>query len=228
VTGAWGVAIWWDFGYELEQLAHRIPMSHGTQAGADEMARFYTETIPEAAVAWLRRSGARYVVVDPQGPMFAGEHRSRLPVQIRMLERNLDTYLQTLFQRDSEGNMEPLPVYLPTYYQTMVSRLYVEDGEAVAGTGPLVFETTPTKGPGGKTVELIVASRHFASEAEAAVYVEQRRFARLTVGCLNPAESCFALPAVKGLKRVFSSDLLPISQDRPVRAVKIFQVTAPD
>ena len=124
--------------------------------------------------------------------------------------------------------MESLPVYLPTYYQTLVSRLFLADGEAVAGTGPWVFETEPTKTPTGKNVELIVSSRHFASEADAAGYLNQRRFARLTVGCLDPAESCFALPAVKGLKRVFSSDLLPISPDRVVRAVKIFQVTAPD
>jgi hypothetical protein len=45
------------------------------------------------------------------------------------------------------------------------------------------------------------------------------------VGCLNPGKSCFALPAVKGLTRVFSSDPLPISRGRVVRAVKIFAVT---
>ena len=228
VTGAWGVAIWWDFGYELEQLAHRIPMSNGTQEGAGQMARFYTETIPEAAVGWLRRSGARYVVVDPQGPMFAGESHSRFPVQVRMLGRNLDTYLQTLFQRDPEGKMKSMPVYLPTYYQTMVSRLYLADGEAVAGTGPWVFETEPTKEPNGKTVELIVTSRHLASEAEVTDYREQRPFARVTVGCLDPVKSCFTLPAVKGLQRVFSSDLLPLSPNRVVHAVKIFQVMEPD
>jgi hypothetical protein len=37
-----------------------------------------------------------------------------------------------------------------------------------------------------------------------------------------------ALPAVAGLQRVFSSDPLPVSAERRVRAVKIFQVTPPD
>jgi len=110
----------------------------------------------------------------------------------------------------------------------MVSRLYLADGEAVAGTGPWVFETEPTKGPNGKTVELIVTSRHLASEAEVADYREQRPFARVTVGCLDPVKSCFTLPAVKGLQRVFSSDLLPFSPNRVVHAVKIFQVTDRD
>ena len=223
--GGWGVAVWWDRGYALEELAHRIPMSNGTQAGAEEMARFYTETIPEAAVAWLRRSGARYVVVDPQAPLFAGENRSRFPVQIRMLGRNLDNYVQFLVERDSEGELKTRPVYLPTYYQTMAARLYLANGEAVDGAGPWVFETEPTSAGKGGTVELIVASRHFATEAEAAGYLAERRFARLTVGCLDPGKSCVALPAVKGLKCVFSSDPLPLSPKRAVRAVKIFQVT---
>jgi len=223
-AGAWGVAIWWDRSYAMEQLSHRIPMSNGTQAGADEMARLYTETIPEAAVSWLRRSGARYVVVDPQGPLFDGISRSRLPVQLRMLGRNLDTYIQTVVQRDDDGGTRTLDVYLPTYYQTLVARLYLADGEAVDGTGPWVFETAPTSGPKGKTVELVVSSRHFDSEAEATGYLAQHASSRLTVGCLNPAKSCVSLPAVKGLKLVFSSDPLPLAPGHRVRAVKIFQV----
>jgi asparagine N-glycosylation enzyme membrane subunit Stt3 len=223
-AGAWGVAIWWDRSYAMEQLSHRIPMSNGTQAGADEMARLYTETIPEAAVSWLRRSGARYVVVDPQGPLFDGISRSRLPVQLRMLGRNLDTYIQTVVQRDDDGGTRTLDVYLPTYYQTLVARLYLADGEAVDGTGPWVFETAPTSGPKGKTVELVVSSRHFDSEAEAAGYLAQHTSSRLTVGCLNPGKSCVSLAAVKGLKRVFSSDPLPLEPGRRVRAVKIFEV----
>jgi asparagine N-glycosylation enzyme membrane subunit Stt3 len=223
-AGAWGVAVWWDRGYSLEELAHRIPMSNGTQSGAEDMARFYTETIPEAAVGWLRRSGARYVVVDPEAPLFAGENNSRFPVQIRMLGRNLDSYLQTLTERTSGGETKARPIYLPTYYRTMAARLYLADGEAVDGTGPWVFETEPTKGRNGKTVETIVASRHFASEEAAAGYLAERQFARLTVGCLDPGKSCVALPAVSGIRRVFSSDPLPISPERPVRAVKVFEV----
>jgi dolichyl-diphosphooligosaccharide--protein glycosyltransferase len=224
-AGSWGVAIWWDRAYAMELLSHRIPMSNGTQSGADAMARFYTETIPEAAVDWLRRSGARYVVVDPLAPLFAGENHSRFPIQIRMLGRNLDTYLQTLVQRNEDGEWKSLPVYLPTYYQTMAAHLYLSDGQAVDGDGPWVFETTPTQGPRGKTVELIVSSRHFDTESAADAYLRGRPSARLTVGCLNPGKSCFALPAVKGLKRVFSSDPVPISRGRVVRAVKIFAVT---
>ena len=222
-AGRWGVAIWWDRAYAMEQLSHRIPMSNGTQSGADDMARLYAETIPEAAVGWLRRTGARYVVVDPVGLLF-GENRSRFPTQIRMLGRHLDSYVQVLAENDGKGGLKSLPVYLPTYYQTLAARLYLADGEAVAGTGPWVFETAPTKGPRGRNVELVLSSRHFNHETEAAEYLSERQSARLTVGCLDAAKSCVAQAAVKGLRRVFSSDPLPLSPLTPVRAVKIFQV----
>ena len=223
----WGVAVWWEHGYAVEQIARRIPMANGTQSGANGMARFFTETIPEAAVGWLRRAGARYVIVDPTTPLFAGANRSRFPVQLQILGRSLSDYVQVLVQRTSEG-ARPLPVYLPTYYQTMAARLYLADGEAVAGFGPWVFETERIRARDGKPGELILSGRHFASEAEAGVYLVEHSFARLTVGCLDPGKSCVALPAVKGLKRVFSSDPLPVSAERTVRAVKIFQVMPRD
>ena len=188
------------------------------------MARLYLETIPEAAVGWMRRSGARYIVVDPVQLMFGGENRSRFPTQLRMLGRRLDGYMQILAENDGKGGMKSLPVYLPTYYQTLAARLYLADGEAVAGTGPWVFETEPAPGPRGGTVELVVSSRHFKNEAEANAYLSEPRSARLVVGCLDAGASCVSLPAVKGLKRVFSSDPLRLSRLRPVRAVKIFQV----
>jgi dolichyl-diphosphooligosaccharide--protein glycosyltransferase len=220
----WGVAVWWDRGYELEQLAHRIPMANGTQAGEEDMARFYTETIPEAAVGWLRRSGARYVIVDPQAPWFSGEGHSRFPVQIRLLGRSMDGYMQTLAERHGGTETEPVAVYLPAYYQTMAARLYLSNGEAVDGSGPWVFETEPSTAGNGKPVDLMVASRHFASEAEAAVYMRERSGAHFTVGCLDAAKSCLPLPAVQGLKRVFSSNLLPLLPKVPITAVKIFEV----
>jgi asparagine N-glycosylation enzyme membrane subunit Stt3 len=227
MQGAWGVAVWWDRAYELEQLSRRIPMTNGTQTGAEDMARFYTETIPEAAVAWLRHLGARYVVVDPQSPWFAGENRSRFPAQVRMLGHDPDGYMQMLAKRSGGTQAKTLPVYLPAYYQTMAARLYLGNGEAMEGTGPWVFETEPTQA-GGKTVDLVVASRHFESEDQAADYLKARRYAHLTVGCTDPARSCMPLPAVKGLRLVYASNQLPIDEKSPLRAVKIFEVLPED
>jgi hypothetical protein len=117
-----GVAVWWEHGYGVEQIVGRIHMANGTQSGADDMARFDTETIPEAAVGWVRGAGARYAIVDPTTPLFAGANRSRFPEQLQVLGRNLEDYVQVLVQRTPDGARFSA-VYLPTYYRTMAARL---------------------------------------------------------------------------------------------------------
>ena len=220
---SYGVAMWWDYGYALEQVAHRIPMSNGTQAGAEDMARLFTETIPEAGVRWLRQTGARYVMVDSNTPFFLGGNESRFPQQVKMLGRNLGAYVQLLVQRTDQG-ARPIAVYLPTYYQTMGARLYLNDGKAVTGDGPWIFETVPTPTNNGGTVELIVSGHHYTDEADAARYLMQHPRGRFTVGCMDPGRSCVPVPAVDGLQLVYSSDPRPIVKGRAVRAVKIFEV----
>jgi dolichyl-diphosphooligosaccharide--protein glycosyltransferase len=223
---AWGVAVWWDRGYDVEALAHRVPMANGTQSGAENMARFFTETNAESAVRWLRQAGARYVIVDPPMAFFAGQNQSRFPTAVGLAGRDLNRYFRVLIQ-DTVDGPRALPVYLPEYYRTMAARLFLFDGAETAGTGPWLFETQPVRSGAGTLVEAIAWAQHFASEPEAAAYMKARPFARFTLGCVDPGVSCFALPAVNGLRRAFSSDPLPLSPDRTVRAVKIFEVIQP-
>jgi len=74
-------------GLGVEHIAHRVPMSNGTQAGADELARFYTETSAESAVRWLQKSGARYVMVDPTMSLLGDPNRAFLPSALESLDK---------------------------------------------------------------------------------------------------------------------------------------------
>jgi dolichyl-diphosphooligosaccharide--protein glycosyltransferase len=213
----WGVGVWWERGYTVEQIAHRVPMSNGTQSGAEEMARFFTDTLPEAAVDSLRVAGARYVIIDPTIPLFAGQSESRFPVLLQTVGRDLSDYFR-LLMAETGGRLRPVPVYLPAYYRTMAARLYLANGAAVPGTGPWIFQITQNNE--------IASARHFDSEPEADAYLQAHPLDRLVEGCPDAGASCFALPAVKGMRLVYTSDPLPISPQRAVRAVKVFEITA--
>jgi len=220
----WGVAVWWDKGWAVEHIAHRVPMSNGTQAGADELARFYTETSAESAVRWLQKSGARYVMVDPTMSLLGDPNRAFLPSALEILGQDQKDYVRFMIQTNRVIAWS-VPVYLPDYYRTMAARLYLFEGAAVPGTGPWLFETQRTVTTGGTTAEVLLRSQHFASESEAYAYQGAHPTARLTMGCLDPQVSCFPIPAVHGLRRVFSSSSQPASPQAPMRAVKIFEVT---
>jgi dolichyl-diphosphooligosaccharide--protein glycosyltransferase len=219
----WGVAVWWDEGYAVEQIAHRAPMANGTQVGAIGLARFFIDTSAESAMERLRQWRARYVMVDPQMPLFARGNQSRFPLALHMLGRELDQYFRVLIQVTNSGP-RAVPVYLPDYYRTMTARLYLADGAEVKGSGPWLFAMQPAPSggqPGGGT---IVWARRFPSESAAGEYMSAHPLERFVLGCLDPGASCVDVPAVEGLRRVYSSDPLPISPKRTVRAVKIFEV----
>jgi len=220
---AWGVIAWWDWGYAVEELARRVPMGNGTQIGAKKTAWFFTETAAESAVSWLRQIGARYVLIDPPMALFAGQNVSRFPVAVRIAGRDLSRYFRVLIRSTPEGP-RALPVYLPDYYRTMAARLFLSDGAATSGSGPWLFITEPRASRAGTPMETISWARRFVSESEAGTYMRAHPIERFIMGCIDPGVSCFELPAIKGLRRVFSSDPLPISHERTVRAVKIFEV----
>ncbi|HLH17794.1 MAG TPA: STT3 domain-containing protein [Bryobacteraceae bacterium] len=223
-TPQWGVALWWPYGYFIEQAAHRVPMSNGTQAGAEEMARFFISAFPEVAVPRLRAAGARYVIVDPEIPWFVGANRSSFPAALIMLGRDTGDFVRVLY-RDTASGLAPVPVYLPEYYRSMAARLYLADGQPAAGSHVSVFQTESRKDGRGRTIDVIVWSKAFSSEREAMAYVEANHgTVRLTAGCVDPGHSCVPLDAVPGLRRVFTSDPGPISPERRVRAVKIFEL----
>jgi len=176
---------------------------------------------------WARpvtATGARYVIVDPEIPWFVGANRSSFPAALIMLGRDTGDFVRVLY-RDTASGLAPVPVYLPEYYRSMAARLYLADGQPAAGSRVSVFQTESRKDWRGRPLDVIVWSKAFPSEREAMAYVEaNHRTVRLTAGCVDPGHSCVPLDAVPGVRRVFTSDPGPISPERRVRAVKIFEL----
>jgi asparagine N-glycosylation enzyme membrane subunit Stt3 len=226
---AWGVAVWWDKGYMLENLAHRLPMANGSGAGTTqeearqrigEMASFYASTFPEAALHILRRSGARYVIADPSLPVIpAMAARSVLPFIQKAAGYDSDNSFR-IYWHDAGGFRKPMYVYFADYYHAMGVRLFLNDGKAVRGTGPWVFriQTDTVKH------EVLTGALHFDSEREAGNYMAAHHTENLIVGCTEPLDSCFDVEPVRGLRRVFSSDPAPLSLKRDIETVKIFEL----
>jgi dolichyl-diphosphooligosaccharide--protein glycosyltransferase len=227
---AYAIAIWWDTGYMVEHLSHRVPIANGFGAGIDEkgaetrardMANFYASLFPEAAVNILRKLNARYVIVDstiPAFPTMVG--RSKLDAIQQTAGYDTENSYRVLWH-DENGYRKPMFVYFADYYQAMGIRLFLTDGEAVHGTGPIVFQVQND----GAGHDVVTAARRFDSARAAGDFMARSR-QNLMIGCVDPVVSCFDVPAVHGLHRVFTSDPSPISLrgTGEVNTVKIFEV----
>lgn len=212
----YGVAASWDAGYWIQYLARRPPLANGTQSGAREMAAFYLDTAPGTAA----RLGARYVLADPSLCLFPGPATMRFTALVEMAREDLGRF-QRLVVEDPEGARRIFPIYRPDYYRTQIARLFLHDGARHSGGRVGLWRVEPWQ-PG---IDRIVDQRFHPSEAEAAAAMAAHPGARFIMGCLDPGVSCVPLEPLPGVRRVYTSDPLPISPERPVRAVKVFEVT---
>ena len=226
---SYGIAVWWDYGYQVENISHRIPIINGFGAGTGDkdavdasraVAASFAGTFADSAVDGLRKLGARYAIVDYRLPVGPGiESRTLLPTMQRAAGYPPGNSVLLFWER-GQGADQPVLVYLEDYYRTLGERLYLFDGLAVHGTGPWVLKVE--KGSG--THLLVTGSLHFDDARKAGDYIAAHRGDNLVAGCLDLAVSCFDVEAVRGMHRVFTSDPRPISPDHIISAVKVFEV----
>ncbi len=214
-AASYGICVWWDYGYWVEAIARRVPFSNGTQSNAVEAAKFFTETNPDKALAMLQKNGLRYVVADPSLPVFVGE-TARVANMLGMLAVPESRFYVALKDRSS-GKKQV--VFLPDYYRMMAVRLYLFDGQAVAkGQKIQLFELHPgDESSYDWTFE-------FQSEDAARDYIAANPERKFLWGSFDPSIACAQVEGLAWATLRYSSDPLPVSRERLVRAVKVFEV----
>src|SRR6202050_2764687 len=67
---AYSVMAWWDYGYWIEDLARRIPVTNPGQINAKVVADFFLSQFEKEAIPLLEKWRTRYVVVDERLPLW--------------------------------------------------------------------------------------------------------------------------------------------------------------
>ncbi|TET14156.1 MAG: oligosaccharyl transferase, archaeosortase A system-associated [Dehalococcoidia bacterium] len=115
----YGVMSWWDYGYWITYIAHRIPNANPNgQRGAPDAGLFFTAQDEASANEVLDRLGSKYVIVDY--PMATGKFYA----MVEWAGKDQDDFFEWYAQRTSTGGFEPIMLYYREYYQSMCSRLY--------------------------------------------------------------------------------------------------------
>jgi asparagine N-glycosylation enzyme membrane subunit Stt3 len=206
--GAYGVAVWWDFGYWVEYIARRIPSSNGTQAGVNDTARFYLESNADTAMRTLDKMGSRYVLVDPQ--VGGAEHGTAFLSMPPWIGRNGRNYVQIMSEKGVE-----VRIYLPTYYRSMAVRLYLFDGQPGKAASPLYAIHSHEEHVGRSVYRAIDFKRRFATEKEAQDFARGPQQDDFVIGGYDAKQSCVDVDGVPGLQLAYSSG--------GPRAVKVFE-----
>ena len=215
---AYGVMSWWDYGYFIMQISRRIPNSNPMQAGAVRAGQFFTAQDEDSVNELIDRYklGSKYVVIDHTMPT------TKFYAMAEWAGSNVDEFRGVYYQRMQDGTMMPIVLYYPTYYQSIVVRLYNFDGKAVTSTQPIVI-SYEEKEYGGEKYKEITSGQYFSSYEDARAYVEAQTSTNYKIVGANPLDSPVPLEELNSYELVHESDARIGMGNMTLPAVKIFK-----
>ena len=225
---AFTVMNWWDQGYWLVQMAHRVPVSNPTQTGAPTSAAFFTATDEASAMALLEQHRARYVMVDWELPFReapSGSIAGRFQNLADWAGVPTSQFYRVCFTRRTEVDpWTAVWIFQEAYYQSMAYRLMVlGGGPASPVNNTFVIQIRDREDTTGRRFCEAGNAQRFATADEAKAAAAARGPEFHAVG-LTPWQPAFPARAIDGLR--LTKDFRSASQkDGEAPMVRVFEVT---
>jgi len=208
---AYGVMSWWDYGYFIMQIAHRIPNANPTQARAREAGKFFTAQNESAANEIAEEFGVKYVVIDN------AMATTKFYAMVDWAGGNLSNFYDFYYQSTQDGGQWGM-LYHPAYYNSTVARLYNFDGKAVTPTESIVISYEERSAGGGGTYKEITNGWSFPTYEEAQAYVGNQTSGNYRIVGTDPSSSPVPLEELNSYERVY-----PTANTTTAGTIKIFE-----
>jgi len=217
---AYGVMNYWDYGHWITRIAHRIPSANPFQAGAGQTASFFIAQDKSSANEVLDELGSKYVIIDYE--MATGKFYSLAQWAGESESQFIEEYQQEL----ADGVVRIRWLFYPEYYQSMNSRLYNFNGEAVIPhNSTLVISYEEKSAPLQGSYKEISSIQTFATYEEAQEYLESQTAPNYRIVGMDPFTSPVPLEELEHYQLVHQSDpeILTKKKVEPLSYVKIFE-----
>ncbi|GAI59408.1 unnamed protein product [marine sediment metagenome] len=216
---AYGVTAWWDYGYWISRIAHRLPNANPSQdpVAVTNVASFFLSQDENSADEIIQELDSSYIIIDyltATGKFWA---------IATWLEREPTEFFD-IYYLPQENEVRQY-IY-PEYYRSLSVRLYNFDGKAVTPESTLVISYQEKAGDDGEVFKEVTSKKEFDSYEEAEAYLLSQESANYRIVSENPFASPVPLEALKHYKLVHSSDIGAMVPDTgKVPEVKIFEYT---
>jgi len=229
---AYGVMSWWDYGYFIMQIGHRIPNANPTQARAREAGLFFTAQNETSANMLADEFGTKYVMIDSD--MATGKFYA----MVDWSDGNLTTFEQYYGIPPQVMGRAPQALYLfynPAYYRSTAVRLYNFDGHArtpsenstmvVPWSGESVYRTEQGE---IQYRNIVGEARYFSSYDDARAYVAAQTSGNYGIVGYNPFITIVPLEELNSYRLLHTSEVTVTLAGQKVPGVKIFEYLGPD
>jgi dolichyl-phosphooligosaccharide-protein glycotransferase len=221
-ASAYGVTSWWDYGYWITRIAHRIPSANPSQepGAITNVARLFLATDEAAAEKIAGALQTKYIVADYPTAT------AKFWAIATWVGESPDKYLPTYYVQQG-NNLVAAQLFTPEYYRTTYVRLYNFGGRAVTDVRPVViaYQTIDRE---GASLRVVTGSQSFDSYQAAADFVQQEGPDTHVIVGTNPLLSPVPLEAVTDFSLVFSSTQgVNVSGAGSIPEVRVFQYNGP-
>jgi len=214
---AYGVMSWWDYGYWIMRIAHRVPMTNPSQSRAREAGLFFIAQNESSASELADNLGPGYVMIDYQ------MSTSKFYAMARWAGSSEGEFFGTYYQQTDAATLQPVNLFYPTYYRSMVARLYNFDGEAVVPKESLVISYEKRVSAEGMDYKEITNTWSFPTYEEAEAYVSSQESGNYRVVGSSPFVTPVPLEESTHYELVYESDAQKKVDGKKLPKVKIFQ-----
>lgn len=227
---AYSVMAWWDYGYWIQAIGRRVPVSNPTQANASLAASFYLAQTEAEALQVLSQAKAQYAIVNSDLPLLSdGEvARGNYPdFFVWDKSKNLADYFLMALEPAGQNQVRVRLFYRPAYFRSMAVHLFLYGAGAVPNPADVALAEVEQKlVAAGKSYPILKNLRRFDSYEKA---LEAER-ACSGAGCIlvsdNPQASCVPLEAITHLRPAFASSTAVLGIGSSQRsAVQVYAVT---
>jgi dolichyl-diphosphooligosaccharide--protein glycosyltransferase len=197
---AYGVTAWWDYGYWITRIGHRIPTSNpGT--GLRGEAYLFTAQDEASANELLDQWGSKYVIIDNAIAKVVGGKFQALAT----LSGNSPDKFYGVYYQPREDKLEPVILFYPEYYRSLLIRLYNFDGKQVVPSSSIVISFEERVSRDGQPYKEITSAKSFPSYEGAEAYVSSQKSGNYRIVNSDPFASPVPLQALEHYKLVYSS-----------------------
>ncbi|MFC1846260.1 oligosaccharyl transferase, archaeosortase A system-associated [Chloroflexota bacterium] len=219
----YGVAAWWDYGYWITRIGHRVPNCNpGSQKGRADVAEFLTSQDEISAAKTAAKLRSKYIIVD------FDTATAKFWSMTSYIETEKSDFLEIYYKRQL-GKLQPIQIFYPEYYRSMAVRLYNFDTASAIPIGTMVISYEEKINSKGANYKEIIDSRTFPSFEEAKAYIADQKSGNHRVAGTDPFISPVPLDTLTHYKPVFSSSNANMIPDvGRVALVKVFEYVKSD
>ena len=218
----YSVTAWWDYGYWIPRISHRIPNCNPGQGGAEIVGKFLTSQDENTAATLANNLKSKYVILDYETVT------SKFYALTTWAGSNKENYYDIYYQTQA-GKSTAVMLFYPEYYRSLAVRLYNFDGKAVIPRETMVISYEEKTNPADKqTYKLITGVKTYPTYNEALSFIQSQQTGKYRIVSSNPFASPIPLDELNQYKPAYSSKvLITTSQTSKISEVKIFEYTPP-